>query len=300
MLAYVRNNLYLCKGKDSRGVATRRQGQTDSLSLLSFVGKTNNVGSMEQEIWKPIKGFEGLYEVSNLGRVRSHVYSNTYANKVGEVILKHDTSARGYHRITLFKDKQKTRVRVHRLVAEAFIPNPENKPYIDHINTDVNDNKVTNLRWSTPKENSNNAITLSRIREDPPKAMKTRIKNGSRGASRPVYQFSLQGELLKVWESCVSAERGTGILNINKAIMGKAYTAGGFQWSYNKDIAPYTPPIRPAKRVAMFTKEMELIKVFQNAKEAANILGFARKRIHSCCSGHETSCNGYKFQYYTE
>ena len=122
---------------------------------------------MEQEIWKPIKGFEGFYEISNLGRAKS--LERTYKTRnnktwhVNEKFLK-ITPFHGYPAVVLSKNSVCRRYAIHRLIAEAFIPNPENKPFIDHINTNTMDYRLSNLRWVTAKENSNNPITkMNRI-----------------------------------------------------------------------------------------------------------------------------------------
>ena len=123
------------------------------------------------EIWKDIKGYEGLYQVSNKGRVKS---LNRYANNNGtlqfrpERILKQNIQKAGRSRrctVALSKKSKIKRIRVHRLVAEAFIPNPENKPQIDHIDTNMENNNVENLRWVTHKENMNNPLTRKRHSE---------------------------------------------------------------------------------------------------------------------------------------
>lgn len=110
----------------------------------------HNQGQMEEE-WRDIEGYEGLYQVSNLGRVKRL-----------PKIMKTTTDAQGYKVISLKDESGKAKVvKVHRLVAQAFLPNPENKPVVDHINTDRGNNFVDNLRWCTQKENCNNPITLS-------------------------------------------------------------------------------------------------------------------------------------------
>lgn len=117
------------------------------------------------EEWKDIKGYEGKYQVSNLGRVRSldREYNNhgTMVPIKGKVLS--FNNCRGYSLVTLCKDSKCYKAKVHRLVAEAFIPNPDNKPCIDHINIDRADNRVENLRWCTGEENMNNPITKSKI-----------------------------------------------------------------------------------------------------------------------------------------
>ena len=115
---------------------------------------------MNTEIWKDIKGYEGYYQVSNLGRIRSLDRWGKGIKKFykGKIISqsKHPT---GYMMVSLCKDASARTFKVHRLIAEAFIPNPENKPCIDHINTIRDDNRIENLRWCTHKENVNNPKT---------------------------------------------------------------------------------------------------------------------------------------------
>lgn len=129
------------------------------------------------EIWRDVKGYEGLYQVSNLGRCRSLdrlIHCNTLLNnkesyiKKGRILKEGRYSygrglAFGYIRYSLTKDKKSKNFCIHKLVAEAFIPNPENKPEVDHIDTNTLNNRVDNLRWVTRLENINNK--LSRLRQ---------------------------------------------------------------------------------------------------------------------------------------
>lgn len=101
-----------------------------------------------EEIWVPIEGYEDSYHVSNLGRIKSFKNGK-------ETILKLSTNENGYKVFYLNKPKTKRKlIKVHRLVAKYFIPNPENKPYVNHIDYNPSNNVVTNLEWVTPKENS--------------------------------------------------------------------------------------------------------------------------------------------------
>lgn len=109
-----------------------------------------------KEIWKPIKGYEGRYEVSNLGRIKS--LSRYIARKDGRVSLRRSqylkfSDSHGYKRVYLAKDCTRKKFPVHRLVAEAFVPNPENKPEINHKDGIKNNNIYTNLEWVTRSEN---------------------------------------------------------------------------------------------------------------------------------------------------
>lgn len=116
---------------------------------------------LDGEIWKPAKGFEDLYAVSNYGRVAS----TQFHGKKSFSIMSQTTVPLNYKTVKL-RNWEKGYVRsypVHRLVAETFLPNPENKPQVDHIDTNPANNKVSNLRWATHLENQRNPLTLSRI-----------------------------------------------------------------------------------------------------------------------------------------
>lgn len=127
----------------------------------------------DMEIWKDIEGFEGLYQVSNMGRVRSldryikgFNHGKEHIRLIKGQILANQTETHGYSQVQLhYGDRNKVKsVLVHKLVARAFIPNPENKPCVDHISTVKTDNRVENLRWVSYKENANNPISLEHYR----------------------------------------------------------------------------------------------------------------------------------------
>lgn len=129
--------------------------------------KTIRIKPQKLEIWKDIKGYEGLYRISNLGKVKSlsRITPGAISRYLPTKILKTRIGNRGYVEIQLSLNGVRTHYSIHQLVARAFIPNPENKPYIDHINGDRTDNRYNNLRWVTHKENMNNPITRARITE---------------------------------------------------------------------------------------------------------------------------------------
>ena len=105
----------------------------------------------EVEIWKPVKGYEGRYEVSNLGRVKSLTHERT-----GNTIILKPSIYRHYYRVSLYDSNHNRKlIGIHRLVAEAFVPNPDNKPHVNHINELKTDNRACNLNWMTVTENNN-------------------------------------------------------------------------------------------------------------------------------------------------
>lgn len=168
------------------------------------------------EIWKPVVGWEDSYMVSNLGRVK---------NKNGKILSPCD-NGKGYKYIQLNK-KGRHKMYIHRLVAEAFLPNPDNKPEIDHINGNPSDNRVfENLRWVTKLENMNNPITNKRMSEK---------KIGCEGNHKTsIIQFDLEGNLIKKWGQIKDAAEctGTNRTSIISCANGRYKSAGGSIWEY--------------------------------------------------------------------
>lgn len=176
------------------------------------------------ETWKAIPGYEGLYEVSNLGRVKSLDYNHT--GKDG--ILKPENSTYGgYLRVHLCKDGKTRNLRVHRLVAEAFIPNPNHLETVNHKDEVKTNNTVSNLEWMSQKDNNNYGTRNKR-------AAKANINN--LGVSKAVQMMDKQtGELLATFPSIRGAERVTGIsrYGICLCCRAKQKSAGGFLWQYS-------------------------------------------------------------------
>ena len=183
-----------------------------------------------KELFKDIKGYEGLYQVSNLGRVKSlcrRVKGNKIIRRI--VIMKPAFSPIKYGHISLCKNGNHATKNIHRLVAKAFIPNPENKPEVNHLDENKHNNNVANLEWVTRKENVLHGTNVERI-------MKTRNRNNSFTSEKPTLQISINtGEIISRYKSCSEACRQTGINNINYCCNGKRETAGGYIWRFLTD-----------------------------------------------------------------
>ena len=127
------------------------------------------------EIWKDVPGYEGIYVVSSFGRVRSlqRTRKGSYGSimVVNERILNHKIDKDGYHIVTLSKEGKTKCIGVHRLVAQAFLPNPDNLPQINHKNEDKSNNFVDNLEWCTVKYNNTYGTRIER-------GLETKLKNG--------------------------------------------------------------------------------------------------------------------------
>ncbi len=184
-----------------------------------------------QEIWKDIPGYEGLYQVSDLGRVKSlERYKNNNGGfvKVPEKIF-NGAPRNGYLLVGLSKGGKRKTCAIHRLVAIAFIPNPENKPTVNHINGNKTDNRAVNLEWNTDAENIRHAFATGLNGFEHSKNKKGSI---------PVAQYDTDMNLVRTYPSMMEAERQTGIPNRNIALCcrGKYGRIGGYIWKYAENM----------------------------------------------------------------
>ena len=188
------------------------------------------------EVWRDCVGYEGLYQVSNLGNVISLNYNHTGKPQ----ILKQKIygNGAGYYYVGLSKNGKVKMHRVHRLVAEAFIPNPDNLPQVNHIDENHFNNRIENLEWCDCKYNSNYGSRGKRISETKknkygfiPSWEKELIREEKK-KKKYIKQLDIDGNIIKIWDSPLSASKALNIdiSSICKCLKHQYKTAGGFIW----------------------------------------------------------------------
>ena len=185
-----------------------------------------------EEIWKDIVGYEGYYQVSNKGRIKSIerkiARNDGKFNYIKSKILRCKKVGSDYLGVILCKNGEKLTKTIHRLVAEAFIPNPKDKPDVNHKDGIKRNNAVSNLEWVTKKENSRHAF-INKLNVPPIPG-----KGRENKKSRPVIQKTIDNNIVCRFESITYASQKTGIYasGIVRNCLGKLKSAGGFRWKY--------------------------------------------------------------------
>lgn len=193
-----------------------------------------------EETWQPIDGFEGIYEISNLGEVKSLERTISYINRWGtetsrtfpSCILKPSLDKDGYLYVTFKINGKQFHKRVHRLIAEAFIPNPEGKPTVNHKNHIRNDNRIENLEWATYDEQCD-------------EVWKNNAKVSHQEQSKQVYKYSLDNSFIALYPSIREAGKACnlshrsimncckgGYFSTTRNKFYKCDSFGGFKWSF--------------------------------------------------------------------
>lgn len=189
------------------------------------------------KIWAPIDFGDGKYFISNHGDVRSIA-----TNKM----LSTQTQNSGYRLVHLNHNGKRKAFLIHRLVAIAFIHNPDNKPFVNHKDGNKQNNVFSNLEWSTPSENmrhahqtglmeNKNACASQRmaiIGKEYSGVNKARLLELSKRKMKPVLQFSLSGEFIKEWPSVRSIRDSKTAANVGKVLKGEYKQAGGYKWEW--------------------------------------------------------------------
>lgn len=195
-------------------------------SLFSLTIRFLYIIDMRSELyeWRPVVGYEGLYEVNNLGEVRSLDRTDIRTNSIRPLkgkILK-PIQIGDYLTVHLSKNGIKRHCRIHCLVAKAFLPNPDNLPQVNHKDEDKTNNRASNLEWCTSEYNVNYGTGIERR-----VAMHRNNK-----LSGKVYQYTLDGEFIREWPSVKEISRTTGYSYgyLIQVLSGKHKTAYGYKW----------------------------------------------------------------------
>lgn len=176
--------------------------------------------SIMQEEWKPIPGYQGRYEVSNLGRVRSSTFTVWQVNRWGKVAprvfpakeIQGSDNGNGYQYITARLNGKKKNLYIHRLVAELFVPNPNNFPVVDHLDFNKSNNAFYNLEWVTQKENVNRA----RPRMSKPHKVSSRSSTGEKYIYKKRNRYRL----------CIPGVKDQRFDSLNEAILERGSILG--------------------------------------------------------------------------
>lgn len=184
--------------------------------------------------WIDIKGYDFKYQINKDGVVRRFSEQCPHCEEWFNIVYLEGTIANtGYKTVALKKNGVFKHKLLHRLLAQAFIPNPEGKPEVNHIDYDRTNNSLSNLEWVTRSENQYHAV-----RKDGRNHAKIweHKKGKNHPSSKKVYQYTLDGEFVREWDSTMDIQRELGVNNshISKTCVGKYSHAGGFVWRYNK------------------------------------------------------------------
>lgn len=231
--------------------------------------------------WKTIiyQDQETNYSISDEGLVRNNITGKILRSQIQQ----------GYCHITLTINGKGKRFRVHRLVAEAFIPNPDNKPYVNHIDGVRSNNKVSNLEWCTPKENTQHAVDTGLM-------LPTR--------ERKVIQYSLNGDKIAEYQSVSAAAKATNSLDekIVLCCQMKRVSHNDFQWRYKEDEVTKLQPVivtNKKQRIAQIDpKTDEIIAIYDSQSAAARAVNGTQSAIHHVLKGDKQTKThkGFKWQ----
>lgn len=275
------------------------------------------------EIWRDVDGYENIYKVSNIGNIKSLNYKNTKKEK----LLKQCVDKGGYLRVTLSKNgKEKLKI-VHRLIAKAFIPNPNNLPEVNHKDEDKTNNKINNLEWCDRLYNVNYGTILQRKSENTKgeknhnygkKFSEETIRKLSESHKgnipvniKKVYRYDLDGKFIKEYERLKYVEEdGFNFKGVNNVCLGKSITYKGYFWSYQKlqeeevknkinslkDISKNNLSKKHSKKTYQYTKDLKLVKIWNSTKEAGEN-GYSSNAISLCCTGKQKFHKDYIWSY---
>jgi hypothetical protein len=192
-----------------------------------------NLSISHEEIWLPVSGYEGRYEISNFGNIKA--LSRPHYKRKSPILVKKQLDRYGYHYVHISNGIKGRNIKVHRLVAIAFIPNPENKSDVNHIDGNKLNNHVSNLEWATIKENVRHAHDTGLRTMDHLIALSRTKKLSKNHRARAIIQYNLDGTIVRkwdcLWEAVLFFGKKTNS-SIGNCCRGQQRTAYGFKWSY--------------------------------------------------------------------
>lgn len=255
-----------------------------------------------EEVWKDVVGYEGLYQVSNTGKIRGLDRLSSCNQFVSGKIKEQRHDKDGYLKVTLCKDGNKKCHSVHRLVATAFIPNPNDFPVINHKDENKQNNYVENLEWCTVKYNTNYGTCIQR------RVAKIRGKRTDDKRCKTIYQYSNEGILINTFLSIGDASRS---LNIRKSTIkdilhGRRIQREGFVLSFvESDSETIIKQVRrrkierpyQRKRVYQYNNDKVLIKIFPSVNETAKQLEISEAYVIAICKGKTKQHKEYILSY---
>lgn len=243
----------------------------------------------EPEVWKDIPGYEGIYMVSNYGRILSVERKDKNGYRRGSRILIAHKSNRGYKHLGLSKDNKVVQFLVHTLVAMAFLENPYNLPIVNHKDENPSNNFYKNLEWCSYKYNINYG---------------SHNEKSAKSTSREVLQYDLEGNFIREYYSVGHAAKINGLnkkqilrccSEYRKRVDGTSnHVYGNYYWEY-KDKTK-----KSVKSVIQYDVDMNEIGRYASATDAAKAIGVKPYGIIDCCKGLTKTSHGYKWRYENE
>lgn len=272
-----------------------------------------DVSDLPNEVWQDIQGYEGAYQISCYGRIKSLPRTRRGGSFVypAKIIKLHlgKTPKNDYYIVVLYKNGTKSTKRVCRLVASAFIDNPSNLPQVNHIDENTHNDTAWNLEWCTASYNNSYGEHPKKIS----KAAKERTRTGKcfDGSNylgkmvAPVLQYDLDGNFIREFESVTEAKEKYSS-RVQDCLNGKTTQASGFQWKYKTDatyphkIDAYVKNVnqslccsRPVKQL----KDGVVVTTYGSIKEASAKTGFDYSGIKKCLNGTYKQTFGFTWEY---
>ena len=236
--------------------------------------------------WKQIKGYEGIYSVSDEGEIVREQYSKTMPNGSIAIMPRHKIKSQigtnGYLYVCLSKEGKHKRLSVHRIVAVAFIDNPNNLPEVNHKDQNRQNAKVANLEWCSRIQNVRHGTGIE----------KQRISN-----SKSIDRYTMDGEYIDTWlnEKQYTKSHGINGTGLIRKVCDHYHgysSAYGYKWKWHNDKKEFNKPKR-GKVVAQFDKSGNYIKSFQNSKKAELETGINHCCIRKCMNGQQLTAGGF-------